>query len=171
MKHLKVIFLLLCSISILSCNSFYNRGHLYVPVKTQDLKYNTNYKSIKELDSIELSAKINPYNVRTRDTVLKRNQLVIDKINSINIKTDSVEKSKNENRLYTLQEIAYGKYVKTYYKRDLRKNYIGYTKKKLSVLEIILYSIGIYIVVSIITAFLAALAFVLILYVFFNALE
>jgi hypothetical protein len=166
MKCLYQIILLLLVLSTSSCNSFFNRGSLYVPVKSNDLKYNKNYKAIKELDSLEYKPKIKPSNTVKRDSILKRNQKIVDQINEINVSLDSNFTLKNENKLYTLQEINYGKFVKTYYKRDLRKNYIAYTKKKLSAVEMILYGIGLYFIIGLLTAVISAIAVILLLLLF-----
>jgi hypothetical protein len=162
MNSIRLIILSLLSVGFLSCNSLYYKRNLYVPVKSTELKYNSNYKSIKELDSV-YNSKTGPFQAMQRDSVLSRNQKIVDQINNINVKLDSNLSLKNENKLYTLQEVGYGKYVKTYYKRDLRNNYVAYTKRKLSAVELILYAIGLYFLIYVITVIIAAIVVVAIL--------
>ncbi len=154
---------LLCAL-LSSCQSLYYKGSLYIPVKKHELKYNTKYNSIKELDSITYIGIKNIHNPKIKDSILARNQVVVDKINRINAKEDS----STSDKLYTLQEIGYGKFVKSNLKRDIKKNYVGYTKKKVSTLELILYSLGIYLIIGIVTAVVSFVLAIIFLYLLFG---
>lgn len=146
-----------------SCNSIYYKGDIYVPVKRHELKHNGEYRSIKEIDSVSYVGSKNPHDPVFRDSVLKRNQLVIDKINAVNAKKDTLENPKKDNKLYGLQEIGYGKYVRSNFKRDLKNNHIGYTKRKVTAFEIILYAVG-FTIISVITAFVGLILLIYFLY-------
>lgn len=157
------LLVLICFLST-ACHKLYYKGNLYIPVKKHELRYNTKYNSIKELDSIGYIGIINIHNPKIKDSILSKNQVLVDKINRIN----AIEDSTNADKLYTLQEIGYGRHVKTYFKRDVKNNYVAYTKKKVSTLELVLYSLGIYLIVGIVTAVASIFLAVILLYMLFG---
>lgn len=165
------LLLLFIIISFASCNSIYYKGDIYVPVKRYELKYDHKYKSIKEIDSISYVGSRNPYDRAFRDTVLKSKQIIIDKINAINAKTDTVRDPKKDNKLYGLQEIAYGKYVRSNFKKDLKNDHLGYTKRKVGTIEIIFYALGLYAGFIILTTAIAFIGILLFIYLLFGTLS
>ncbi len=161
------VILVFCSIFLYSCNSFFYQRNLYVPVKAKDLKME--YNSIKELDSMKNIKRYEFSTAEFKDTILHRNQTIVNKINAIN-KTNEVNeidpRTKFDRKLYTIQEINNGKYVRTYFNRDVNQNFIAYKKKEVSIAEMILYGLG----VTVITAILVTIVSIIISFVILFAI-
>ncbi len=161
------VILVFCSIFLYSCNSFFYQRNLYVPVKAKDLKME--YNSIKELDSMKNIKRYEFSTAAFKDTILRRNQTIVNKINAIN-KTNEVNeidpRTKFDRKLYTIQEINNGKYVRTYFNRDVNQNFIAYKKKEVSIAEMILYGLG----VTVITAILVTIVSIIISFVILFAI-
>lgn len=137
----KLIFPILFLVIILSsCQAIYYKKSLYVPVKISELK--RDYSQIKEIDSFATIKRFRLKSNELKDTMLKRNRIIVDKVNEVN-KIENKVKEPYESKLYTLDEIKKGKLVRTYYKRDLNRNLVAYKKKNISTLELVLYILGI----------------------------
>ncbi len=137
-------------------------------MKAKDLKLE--YNTIKELDSMKNIKRYEFSTAEFRDTILRRNQTIVNKINAINKTIEGIDidpRTKFDRKLYTIQEINNGKYVRTYFNRDVNNNYIAYKKKEVSIAEMILFGFGVSVLTAILVAIVSIIISIALLYAIF----
>ncbi len=120
------------------------------------------FSQIKEIDSFVTIKSTHLKTAELRDTVLKQNRIIVDKVNEIN-KTENKIKVPYDSKLYTLDEIKNGKLVRTYFNRDYNKKLIAYKKRKVTYSELILFGFYYFFAIGLITVLLIGLSLYVIL--------